>query len=62
MSKGGSSLDRALGRQEVAVNFLSAALRKADLHHLHAAANAGQEIVKVVSKPSRQLADRLHLL
>ena len=40
----------------------SAALRQPSLHHLHAAANAGQKIVKVVSEPSGQLADRFHLL
>ena len=52
----------AFGHDDVAVEFFDSPLAQSRLHELEAAGYAGQEIVKVVRKSARELADRFHLL
>jgi hypothetical protein len=56
------SLNCALGCQQVSVDFLRATLCQPCLDHLDAAADAGEQIVEVMSKAARQLTYRFHLL
>ena len=56
------ALHRALRRQQIPIEVGGPALRHAHLHHLQAAADAGQQIVEVVREAAGQLADGFHLL